>query len=242
VTHALLTRPFAVLRVPTVILGGLLCGLAAPVQADPITLSVSGTVDRVCGPCSQQFLGFIPVAGDAFAFSVTFDPSAPRRVVDNDVFGYLFGEGSFNLSLGAEVITRAGPVTGMIRNGLGGGDIDQLLLSSGAIPLFGFSPFGKGIAVDVSGIDVIGHWLTTEAWPIDVAAVLGAAPEKFFTVVNLSGDVQNTSTFLATGTGLRFTQTSGVAPTPEPASILLLGTAFAGFAARQWRQRKREQE
>jgi hypothetical protein len=56
------------------------------------------------------------------------------------------------------------------------------------------------------------------------------------------GGEENTSTFLVTGTGLRFTQTSGVAPTPEPASILLLGTAFAGFAARQWRQRKREQE
>jgi hypothetical protein len=204
--------------------------------ADPVTLSGTGVVtalgdpEDVCVSCAMDLLGFSFGIGESLAFSVSFNTATADLAPDNPTFAhYELGSGSFTLAGGK--YTAAGPVVAQVFNLPASpfGIADDLSIYA--------NPQGGGIdalpriGLGIEGFEFVGNWLTTDAWPIDLAGTLDSAP---FKRVWLFDRAAEHGTFATLG-NVQFTQR----PVPEPFTIALLGMGVAGMGARQWRHRKR---
>jgi hypothetical protein len=218
-------------RVPTLIAAGLLCGFTpARLQAEPITLTVTGTLPlSYCLPCLQEVLGSTGSGGDRFVFGVTFDSDPVSSSASSDSAGYDFGVGSATLTIGNEAVTMPASVSGFILSDFpsNGRRHDQLTLEAR------FLVAGPG-AVWVSGSDTFGNLLSQLAWPTDAAGIWNVAPHQAFTIFQ---EIHGDDARIVVAESFHATQAPG-APVPEPTTILLLGTGLAGLGIRRYRRKQ----
>ena len=202
-----------------VLLVGLSC--IRPAAADPVTLVGRGTLDNVCQTCLLQEFGALVRVGDPFVFSFSFDTSAvrPDPIPGVDNFSpWARGAGSYTVSVGDLLFVQPqASWVGTTATELFGSDLLRMRSSDGIVGLLGSGPTG---------------WLSSEAWPTDLAMAFNSAPQLEFSF----SSPHNSFITWASGTPL------GVAyersPVPEPTAMLLVGTGLLGAASvRRWRRR-----
>ena len=209
------------MRTLLLVLGiGLSC--IRPAAAEPITLVGRGTLDNVCHTCLFQEYGAFVNVGDPFVFSFSFDTSAvrPDPIPGVENFSlWALGAGSYTATVGDLLFVQPqASWVGTTAIALGGNDLLRMRSFDGIVGLLGSGPTG---------------WLSSEAWPTDLAMAFNSAPQLQFSF----NSPHNSFITWASGTPL------GVAyeptPVPEPTALLLVGTGLFGAASvRRWRQRK----
>jgi hypothetical protein len=158
----------------SLIVAVLLCGVSvSSIQAEPIVVSSTGTLYDACGPRLQSLFGFSATAGDPFTFSIHFNTGAPDMAALDPSLGlYSFGAASITASLGTETVTLPVlSVSGTVTNAPTGG--------SDSLAIFASTAF-RSVGLTFQGYDPFGQtssWLSTDAWPTDVATVLNGAPQ-----------------------------------------------------------------
>jgi hypothetical protein len=204
---------------------------SSPLVGDPITLSGTGVVtalgspEDVCVSCAMDVLGFSFGIGDSLTFSLSFHAPTADLATNDPTFGaYELGSGTFTLARGKYMATA--PVIAQIFNTTGGPFQIADALSIYANPQGTDVPSRIGLGLE--GFDLVGNWLTTDGWPIDVAGTLNSAP---FRSVWLFDRTAEHGTFATLGS-VQFTPT----PVPEPSTIALLGMGVVAFGVRRWRQ------
>jgi hypothetical protein len=161
-------------------------------------------------------------------FTYRFDTGSPDQLPEPDQGLYHFGVGSLDMMLGTDAVT----VTSLL---------SADVLTQGGDHVVNLNAFrsrdsSHAVSVLLNVSDSTGHWLSSDAWPTDLAALLNRASFKGFTI-RFPEDEDEFDT-MAFGTVVAFTQTPAPAPVPEPTTFLLLGTGVAGIAARRWRRRQ----
>ena len=208
--------------------------IVSAAAADPITLTFDGTLDSL-DPPSEGHGRVNPFGlGDPFHFAITFNQPTPTDIMvvpPNPDIGLTgtasFFEntpGSFTATVGDIRLSGAALVSGGVVNDISNDFASLIIEASNA------DPNTQGFDYFISGM---GQWLSTAEWPTDVAGAFRMAPRHQF----LIADIDRTARF-ASGPFTQVTQTPAAA-TPEPTTLLMLGTGVAGIAgARRWRQRK----
>jgi len=202
---------------------------AAVAAADPVTYRFSGTVTSVF---DDPALGFSASVGDRFSAVLTFplpprDPNADPRIGDFD----LSEQAEFDLRLNTSGVSGA-PIGGFARVELDGNvhtALFEFLLPGSFTDESGHTaPLDYKLLFHNFGLDHT-PFLTSDALP--TAATLNRAPSRFLLITPdccetplFEGDIQSVSG-------------GPPAPTPEPASIALLGAAFIVELARRARSR-----
>ena len=93
------------------------------------------------------------------------------------------------------------------------------------------------VNTELTGFDPLGNWLTSDAWPINVATALNAAPQREFALTVFDAEFEGNVPIL-TGTVGLITQQPTPGPIPEPSTLLLIGSGIACLGVRRWRQQK----
>jgi hypothetical protein len=215
----------AAMRTALLVLGiGLSC--IRPAAAEPITLVGRGTLNTVCQACLLQEYGALVNAGDPFVFSFSFDTSAvrPDPIPGVDYFSpWVLGAGTYTVSVGDLLfVQHQASWIGSTATDFVGTGTDLLGMRSwdGIVWLTGDGPAG---------------WLSSEAWPADLAMAFNSAPQLRFSF----NSPHNSFITWASGTPLGVAYEPTAEPIPEPTALLLVGTGLLGAAgARGWRQRK----
>jgi hypothetical protein len=108
----------------------------------------------------------------------------------------------------------------------------QMIDRAGSTALKAATEKSKTAPHHLFGVDRLGNWLSTDAWPTDFATAINTAPQRNYWVYEYSGQPM-----IAQGIPLSVTQVSAAAPVPEPRTVLLIGTGMA-VGMRHWRRRQ----
>ena len=205
----------------------------ATAVADPVTIVASGTLDYVCSTRVQDLFGFTAAAGDPFTVRITVGSASPDQLPGNPVSGvYSLSNGAVSVTVGSSTFNQPQPfhLIGGISNYGPSGPYDMLDIES--------RPTAPNVAgVFLQGWDLSAMALASDAWPADPGLALQRMAHRYLALTSWI-DPEEPGFSVASGTPTVISQTPA-APTPEPTTLLMLGTGVAGIAgARRWRQRK----
>jgi hypothetical protein len=202
----------------------LLIGLAAPIpaQADPIQIGFTATVTFLRDNPADIFGAPLSV-GSVFHGVMTYDPAA-LDVAPDPAVGTYVSPGSVSVDPGSGFTGSFSRIT--VNDRVGG--IPDLFTAEGTPVIPGFD-FGSFFVHFVSPSSAI-H---SDALPQTQAAFLAAFPTGTFILnankIGTPNNLFDDTTHAVSG------RIETVAATPEPASMLLIGTGLAGLALRRRR-------
>ena len=214
-----------------ILLLGIAFSVVGTAAADPITLTVEGTLNSVSPGCCHV----LPFAlGDPFRVAITFNqptsneitvvPADPEHGRTYTTSSWGARGGSVSATLGDTRLSGSALLSGGVFDDISDDSLNLYVSASGA------DPDTQGFDYIISGM---GQWLSTAEWPTDLAAAFRMAPQNEVVIADFQGE-----TPLARGPITQITQTPA-APTPEPTTLLMLGTGVAAIVgARKWRQPK----
>ena len=205
----------------------LLALLVSPAAAAPVTFAYSGTVVSVGALDPANPFPTEPMFGTPFSGTYTFDSTAIDLAGGDTATGvYESSGGPFALTL----------------------DLGGLSFAYAAVSISvtdGYSTFGFGSDQYLAGFaggptvlslrftDFLDTLFAGDGLPQTPPPLAGLFSELFFTDIVAGNQVD------LNGQITSLTCTAGCAAVPEPAAVMLAGTALAAFGARRWRRSPR---
>ena len=210
--------------------GVLLLALAAPVRADPVTIT-GGLVETNVGISAARFemegAEFFWSSGGSFSspLAVLCSPCAPGTQAP---LGGVFNQSNF----GGRLITGGVTYDDLFFFGSGTFTTDAVVLA-GPAPFTVQTPFRfTGLLRAFDDPNALNPLFTFDLAGVGTAtASFGLTPGSDGTLFDLRGESLT----------YRFEPAGSEAPVPEPTSMVLLGTGVAGIVVRRWRAAHRRE-
>ena len=209
----------------------LLTGLGTPrtVHADPIQIGLTITVTGLKGDPADIFGAPLPI-GSVFHGVFSYDPSAPDTDPNTGTGEYRTVNASVSLDAGNGLTQSLDTIFVLSRAADSG--IPDLFTASGDPSLPGFYPGGNLFVHFISPSQAV----DTDALPQSSEDFLRAFRTGFFEIeANKIGAVSDGFDEGSHMVGGTMVASALTAATPEPGSMLLLGTGLAGLVLRRRR-------